>query len=328
MAAHDGQTVRPMIQRALEAARCARPIAALALATVIVAGCSETPPPAATPISAAPTGTNPDPAVRSVIDAHWTGFEDRDGSWRVLVRTIGEDRQRLDLQPSDESFVFPNACPGCNHSEATVALTVYERGAYDPAAVRTGEPVTVNGAQGHFVAPRWPAGPVLGWEYAPDSWATAQGRSQTTGDLARLQDVASRLRPAERLPIGFPLSLSTLPQDMPLSGVSGGSPGPRLTLSFDGLSVRLWATDEFPAHRVEGSRRFEVFSVPVQIGGRDGFLLEDNPTKEAGINVAPGVTVTFELSSATLKLQDVLDDVEWAPDPTAETSWRAVADWT
>jgi hypothetical protein len=115
---------------------------------------------------------------------------------------------------------------------------------------------------------------------------------------------------------------------MPLSGLVGGSPGPRLTLSFDGLSVRLWASDEFPAHRVEGGRRLEVFTVPVKIGGRDGFLLADNPTKEAAVTVAPGVTVTFDVTSATLKVQDVLDDVVWAPDPAVETTWPAVADWT
>ena len=311
------------------AVRRALTIAALVLVTVTAASCTEAQSPPAAPAPGSATSTSAAaPAARSGIDPRWTGFDDADGSWRVLGRDIGAGRQRLDLQPADETFVFPNECPGCNHSEATVALTVYERGGYDPAAVRTGEPVTVEGAQGHFVAPRWPAGPVLAWEYAPNSWATAQGRSQMTGDLARLQDVASRWRPAEHLPIGFPLQLSTLPADTPLSGVSGGSPGPRLTLSFDGLSVRLWASDDFPAHRVEGGRRVEVYTVPVQIGGWDGFLLEDNPAKEAAVTVAPGVTVTFDMTSATLKLQDVLDDVVWAPDPAVEATWPAVADWT
>ena len=122
------------------AVRRALTIAALVLVTVTAASCTEAQSPPAAPAPGSATSTSAAaPAARSGIDPRWTGFDDSDGNWRVLVREIGEDRQRLDLQPADESFVFPNECPGCNHSEATVALTVYERGGYDPAAVRTGE---------------------------------------------------------------------------------------------------------------------------------------------------------------------------------------------
>lgn len=298
-----------------------------AFATVVVTGCAGPQPPIP-PSSVAPSSTVAAPAVRSAVDPTWVGFDDADGSWRVLGREIERSRQRLDLQPADESWVFPADCPGCNHSAATAAVTLYAPGAYDPAAAETGEPVTVNGAEGFFAGPRWPAGPVLAWPYDRNAWATVQGRSQTTGDLAPLQDIAARLRPAEHLAIGFPLRLSTLPPDMPLTGVLGGSPGPRLALSFDGLTIRLWASDEFPAHRIEDSRRVEVYTVPVDIGGREGFLHADNPTREAAVRVAPGVTVTFELTGTALKLRDALDSVVWANAPADETSWPSVADWT
>ncbi|MGU3500363.1 hypothetical protein [Mycobacterium sp. C31M] len=319
--------------------------AALVATMTVFTGCAQPASPPATTATA--TAAAPAPAVRTVIDPRWITVDTADGAWWVLNHEISRNRQRFDLQPDDETFVYPNECAGCNHPAWTAALTVYARGVFDPAVAMAGEPVTVGGAEGYLTPPRWPAGPVLTWRYDTNSWATVQGTTESTGDLARLLDIAVRVRVADRTAIRYPLSLATLPADVPLSGVVGGRDGP-LTLSFDAcgsgvfelpviacsdvsdrLDIRWWASDEFPEHRIDGGQRKEAFTQPVQIGGRDGFLHEFRPTAEAAITVAPGVTVTFELSGpGSLQLGDVLAAVRWAPDPADKNSWPAVADWT
>ena len=315
----------------------ARLIITLAAATAVFAGCAgpQQPPDPASSTTSAPSTASAGPAVRSVIDPRWIAVDDGDGAWRVVYRGVDRDRVHYGLRPADETYVYPNECTACNHPAHTAALAVYARGAFDSAAVRTGEPATVAGHEGHVLPPRWPAGPVLAWQYDTSSWATVHAMTESTGDPARLQEVATRLDTAQREPIRYPLSLQTLPLDMPLTEIIEGENSPH-TLSFgyggtasQTLDIRLWASDEFPEHRSAGGDRIEVFTVPVDIGGRDGFRHVSRPADEAAITVAPGVTVSFELSGGgELDLTEVLDHVVWAPDPADRNSWPAVTDWT
>ena len=107
----------------------------------------------------------------------------------------------------------------------------------------------------------------------------------------------------------------------------------------DILGITFWASDEFPSYRVDGGGKHELYTLPVKIGGRDGYLHEDNPTTAAAIKVAPGVTVTFSFSGPrsgngsvasppSSRIEDVLRNVVWAPDVSDESTWPAVADWT
>jgi hypothetical protein len=328
--------------------RSAAAIATVGAVVTLAAGCAA--PPSSTANAPNNAAAAPTAGVGSRIDPGWLGFSSPDGNWKVLARNIAHDRQTLDLQPSDETFEFPNECSGCNHPPATAILTVYARGAYDPVAVRTGQPVTVNGGDGFFLSPRWPAGAVLAWQYGKNAWATAQGRSKTAGDLDRLLELAAQVHPTERTPVRFPLSLATLPADMPSSSVDSWGANFQTTLSFDGcgdgkfavpvaacarpsdrLSIRLSRSDEFSSYRVvNGGQRREVYTVPVKIGGREGYLHEDH-VNEAAIKVVPGLVVVFGLSGPSGppadRLEDVLANVEWAPDPDDEATWPAVTDW-
>ena len=323
----------------------------LGVVAVVVMGCTSPPPPdVGDPVAASI------PAVGSRIDPGWPRFGSPDGNWKVVSRKIGHDRQTLGIRPSDETYEYPNDCLGCNHPSATALLTIYATGAYDPVAVNAGQPVTVNDGEGFFLPPRWPAGAVLAWQYGRNAWVTAHGRSTTTGELDRLLELAAEVRPTERTPVRFPLSLVTLPADMPLSSVDSWGEVNRTTLLFDGrgagtfevpvaacatasdrLSVRLLRSDHFTSYRSEAGRRHEVYTIPVQIGGRDGYLHEDRDT-EAAIKVGPGLVVVFELSGPfaedgskarppTTRFDDVLGTVVWAPEPADEATWADVADW-
>jgi hypothetical protein len=300
-------------------------------------------PPAASAPSSAPAA--PAPAIRSVIDPRWMSVGAPGWNWKVLSHHITHDRQVFDLQPPDETFTFPNECRGCNHPEATAVLTVYAQGVYDPAAVATGQEVAVNDDRGYYLPPRWPAGAVLAWQYDDNAWATAQGRSQTAAELGTLQELATQLRPTERTPVRFPVSLSALPADMPLSWAGMGRFMNDPTLSFDGcgdsrfqvpvaacsepsdtLSMRLNRANEFSTHKMTGGRRQEVYTIPVRIGGKEGFINEGEST-EAAIKAAPGVIVVFDYTGSADRFKDVLENVVWAPDPGDEQTWPAVVDW-
>ncbi|MCT7659458.1 hypothetical protein [Mycobacterium deserti] len=318
---------------------------ALGCALAIIAACG-TPQTADAPAAtSAPHSAAAAPSVRSVIDPRYMSLGAPDWDWKVLSHHITHDRQVFDLQPPEETFTFPNKCRGCNHPAATARLTVYAQGGYDPAAVVTGQEVTVDAGEGYYLPPRWPAGAVLAWEYDKNAWATAQGRSQTAAELGLLQELATQLRPAERIPIRFPASLSTLPADMPLSWAGNQLRIDDTQLSFDGcgqgpfdvpvaacsepsdkLSMRLNRANEFSSHKVTERGRQEVYTVPVQIGGKEGFINEGRST-EAAIKAAPGVIVVFDYTGPADRFAEVLKNVVWAPDLIDEATWPAVADW-
>lgn len=284
------------------------------------------------------------PPVRSVIDPQWMGFGSPDWNWTLKHQDIRPDRWEFDLQPLDETFTYPNDdCTGCNHSSTTAVLTVYAPRAYDPAALYTGQEVAVNGIAGYYIAPRWPAGAMLAWQYADGAWATVHGRSETAAALPRMLDIADHLRPEERTPVTFPLSLSTLPVDMPLSQAGTGF---NTYLTFDGcgderyevpvavcdepadrLRMQLDRFDDFSSHEWSGGQRREVYTIPVRIGGREGFIHESDPT-EAAIKAAPGVIVVFRYDGSAERFTKMLGDVVWATDVADESTWPAVADWT
>jgi hypothetical protein len=312
------------------------------LALVVVAACGtqqhDTP-------SAPPSSTTTSP-YRSVVDPFWLELADTESNWKLIGRDVRRDRQTLSLQPRDETFDLPD-CPGCNQSPATAVLTVYAWGAYDSAAVTTGERVTVNGVDGYYLPARWPKGAVLAWRYDQNNWATVQGRTTMTADLDRLRDLAARFRPAERSPVRFPLRLEKSPDRMPLAWIDDYVEAGRSRLAFDTcgrasfgdsdagcaegvehLTITLARADDFEAYRVEdGGKRRELYTVPVKIGGRDGFLNEEHTT-EAAIKVAPGVLIEFAYGGSAERFPDVLSDVVWAPDVSDQSSWIDVADWT
>jgi hypothetical protein len=273
-------------------------------------------------------------------------FESPGGAWKVVGRDIAHDRQTVRVQPSDETFEFPNECLGCNHSSATASVTVYARGAYDPAAAMTGRPVSVNGAEGYFLPPRWPAGAVLAWQYGKYAWATAHGMSETTGSMDRLLGLAALVQPARRIPVRLPLSLSTLPADMPLSSADSWGSSVRARLSFDRCGARMFDTpvaacakpsDTLSVRLVDSGEFSAAGLESVKIGDRDGYLRKAQST-EAAIEVAQGVVVEFSLLGPPVpdgrgsgapehSLEDLLAHVRWASNPADETTWPAVADW-
>lgn len=293
----------------------------------------------------APAGAPAAAEIRSVIDPRWMGVGEPDRNWRLLSRDIERDRQVFGLQPIGETMDFPN-CSGCNHAPVTAQVTIYAKGAYDRAAVSIGEPVTVNGADGYHLAPRWPAGALLAWRYDTDAWVTVHGMSAMSAEPDRLLDLAAQVRPTDRTAFRFPLRLDTLPSDMPLSGVQEFLDGGTSKVFFDGcgrarfaagdlacppgadtLSITYAARDDFSTARYERGRRHELFNVPVTIGGRDGFLLEGDDTA-AAIKAAPGVVVEFAYSGSADRFRELLTEVVWPPDLDDESTWPAVDDWT
>ena len=71
-------------------------------------------------------------------------------------------------------------------------------------------------------------------------------------------------------------------------------------------------------------------TVPVQVGGKDG--LYDEEFGEAAVPLDDGSLAVFDLSAPqdttpTVALTDILETVEWAPDPGSDATWRPSGDW-
>ncbi|SEH73692.1 hypothetical protein SAMN04489835_3472 [Mycolicibacterium rutilum] len=277
-------------------------------------------------------------------------------NWVDLERHITPDFQLFGFRPTDETGT-PSPCQGCGVNPPTAYVKVYAPGRFDPATVRSGQPVDVDGRAGFFrpfgenTAPE-PDGfrdATLTWEYADDAWATARGLTPVTAGRDRLLELARALRPDERTAVRAPLRLGAVPPQLPLVHVHTTyqpiySPdsdvgtvlgfGPCVTLTKEqkcrdeaaptgSLSVRILDRDEF----TDGSHRAEVDRA---IGGRAGRY--DGSLFWAAILLAPGVYVQFDMdppgeSRSTETFERVLNSVAWAPDPGTQADWPPITDW-
>jgi hypothetical protein len=291
----------------------------------------------------------PPPAVASQFDARWLGVTpNQPDGWEELSRRITADFQQFEFRPVDETE-FMRGCNGC--APWTAELTAYAPGKFDPAEARTGQPASVNGADDGFFRPVDDTeDAMLTWQYADNAWATAVGMTSATGKLDQLIELARALKPAERNPIRLPLSFANLPTNMPLAEITiDTSPlqdarldyGTRLEYApcamTDAYAVRdgMVHTDKLSVHirpddyrPPTGGREHKM--VPVKVGGKDG--LYDEVMHDVVVQVAPGMLVEFGLSgpsypSNRVSLEQILADVQWAPDPGNEATWRPVTDW-
>lgn len=325
---------------------------------VLAVGCSgnQAPTvPSSTPAASVPAGSTPaasTPVTRpattiSKFDPRWMTLE-TPSSWTEVDRRVTRDFQQFGLRPAAETE-SPRNCNGCGVQPPTLFLTAYAPGAFDPAPLLAGQPVTVNAqGDGFFTAAAGSDDAVLAWKYADDAWATARGRTTITSDPERMLEIARALRAGERTAIRVPLSAPYLPATLPLAEISVDRGAYGTALSFaacgrtdvgavpdcygeaDSLRIQIWPTDGYDGHIDEGR------SEPVRIGGRDGLL--DPALRRAAVQVAPGVLVVAELNGPfgqpgqpgaepEADLADILATVAWAPDPANEQTWSPVADW-
>lgn len=313
--------------------------------TVPPAGPAASRPAASTPAASTPV-TRPATTI-SQFDPRWMTLE-TPSSWTEADRRVTRDFQQFGLRPVAETEL-PRNCNGCGVQPPTLFLTAYAPGAFDPAPFLAGQPMTVNAqGDGFFSAAAGSDDAVLAWKYADGAWATARGRTTITSDPERMLEIARALRPGERAAIRVPVSTPYLPATLPLAEISVDRGAYGTTLSFaacgrtdvgavpdcygeaDSLRIQIWPSDGYAGHIDE--RRSE----PVRIGGRDGLL--DPMSRQAAVQVAPGVLVVIELSGPFgqpgqsepkpgADLGDILATVVWAPDPANEQTWSPVADW-
>jgi hypothetical protein len=109
-------------------------------------------------------------------------------------------------------------------------LKAYAPGQYDPSGAQAGKPADVDGDGGFFRAAgeertkpdAFPDGyqdATLTWQYADDAWAIVRGLTTITYDFDRMLELARAVRPTERTPVRYPLSLANAPARMPLASV-------------------------------------------------------------------------------------------------------------
>lgn len=266
-------------------------------------------------------------------------------NWEESDREITSDFQRFGFRPVDENEL-PRRCNGCGVEPPTAFLTVYARDKFDPTEAQAGEPVSVNANNdGFFRASVGTEDAVLTWQYEPNAWATVLGRTTTTSELDRMLELAHAIRPAARTPIRLPMSLSSVPAQMPLAEINvdhgdygtslhfgacprtGVGSAPDCHDDGDTIRVQIWPSDDYVGHIDENK------AVPVKVDGKNG-LFEER-THEAGVQVQPGMLVVFEISPPytnpptrpKANLKDILAGVVWAPEPGNDATWRPVADW-
>lgn len=284
-------------------------------------------------------------ATATQFDPQWMGLvPNQPRGWEELNRTITGDFQQFSLRPIDESE-YRYGCNGC--APWTVDLTAYAPGKFDPTEARTGRPVSVIGdGDGFLVTDEAKHAATIGWQYAENAWATVRGTTVATTDLDRMVELAHALQPAERTPIRLPLSLANLPDDIPLAQIDVDAHrdepakpdyGTRIEfaacgltdigasrpcrLATENLSVRILPIDY---REPRGGMKHDV--VPVKVGGRDG--LYDESVYRISVQLQPGMLVVFEPGGRDPSaVRDILANVEWAPDPGNEATWRPVSDW-
>jgi hypothetical protein len=300
-----------------------------------------------TSASAAPT---PPPTV-SQFDARWMALTpNQPQGWEELNRRITGDFQQFNLRPIDETESI-YGCNGC--ALWTVDLTAYAPGKLDLTEARTGRPVSVN-ADGDGFLREDPAkhAATLTWQYADNAWATVRGMTSKTIQLDRMVELAHALKPAERTPIRLPMSVANVPAVMPLAQVNISKSEYGTILSFapcgwtdvsgagacvretETMSVHIWPADGYYGHFQEEG------TVPMKIGGKDG-LFDDalnGAGDHAAVQVQPGMLVVFDCglpgphyagtpAEPPTSLKNILANIEWAPDPGNEATWRPVSDW-
>ena len=299
----------------------------------IVSGCDSRSVTTGTP--AAP----PDTAATTVVqfDPRWMSLA-APASWRETERRVTAEFQQFGLRPADEDEL-PRNCNGCGVDPPTAYLTAYAPGEFDPAAMRTAEPVSVDPDTGGFYrASEASQDAVLAWQYAQDAWATVRGRTSATSEPGRMLELARALRPDDRTAIRVPLSMPDVPPPMSLAELTvvreqfgttlefgncgktdvGGSPDCGGDAGY--LRVQIWPADD-PSGLVD-----DKGATPARIGGRDGLYAADGDS--AAVQVRPGMLVVFSLAAPKADLKDILATLTWAPDPADEQTWRPVADWT
>lgn len=310
---------------------------------LVAMGCSSqqtTDPPLQASASANSTSVSPSPTVASQFDARWMGvIPNQPQGWEELGRTINADFQEFNFKPLGEVEV--PRCNGC--APWTAALIAYAPGKFEPTQARSGQPVSVIGDNDGFYHPaNETEDAMLYWQYADNAWAAIRGRTTMTGELDNMRVLAGALRAGERTPVRLPLTLTTLPADMPLAeidsddlgygtrvkfsecGPPGFSYGEGCKVDADYLGVQIWPKGDYFG-TIQGDQ-----SVPVQVGGKDG--LYDERIHEAAVRVAPKMIVKFQLdrpgaAKPIANLKEILANVTWAPDPGNEATWPAVTDW-
>lgn len=307
----------------------------MAALTVVagVAGCGSPSTTTGTP-TAAPATT---PTTVVQFDPQWMSLA-APPSWRETQRRITGEFQQFGLRPADEDE-SPRRCNGCGVAPPTAILTAYAPGAFDAAAVRTAEPVTVDAdTDGFYRASQASEDALLAWQYAEDSWATVRGRTSLTSEPGRMLELARALRPDDRTAIRTPLSIPDVPPPMSLAELTVVREEYGTTLEFGAcgktdisasldcwddagyLRVQIWPADD-PSGLFD-----DEGAVPATIGGRDGSYAADGLS--AAVQVQPGMLAVFELEAPQADLRTILGTVNWASDPADEQTWRPVAEWT
>jgi hypothetical protein len=315
------------------AAKLPRILTATVAFVALVSGCDSW---------SATTGTSvasPDTGSATVVqfDPRWMSLA-APPSWRETERRITGEFQQFGLRPLDEDDL-PRNCNGCGEDPPTAYLTAYAPGKFDPAAMRSAEPVSVDPDTGGFYrASEASQDAVLAWQYAPDAWATVRGRTSATSEPGRMLELARALRPDDRTAIRVPLGIPDVPPPMKLTELTVVREKYGTTMEFGScgrtdvggsrdcwddagyLSVQIWPTGDTSGHIDDKG------ATPGRIGGRDGVYAAGGDS--AAVQVTPGMLVVFSLTAPEADLKDILATLTWAPDPADEQTWRPVADWT
>lgn len=143
-------------------------------------------------------------------------------------------------------------------------VVAYAAGAYDPSAVRTGQPVNVQGHRGYFAMTTSSADqvdgvqhpskvPTLAWEFTPDRWVAVQGwDAATTPALKRLDPLTEEKRVARAVdtsavkPLLLPYQVGYLPAGLQRGG------GRDYGIADDWTSY-LWFVDSRPSSTPNGN---------------------------------------------------------------------------
>jgi hypothetical protein len=309
-------------------------VSLISAAVLVAAGCGSSPSTQQSPqASSSPTSSAPasPPAVASLIDARWMGFDtSRPWNWQEVERRLVPGFQRFGFRPVGET-TSPRPCQGCGINPPTVEVTVYNPGVYDPSGARTGRPVDVSGRSGFIGVPQrdhpindpnYPildpseifASVMLVWEYDDNAWATVRAMTPMTSDLDRMLELARAVRPDERTPVRLPLSLRFMPANMPLAAVHtdfmpvySATSDVGTTLAFGACASDVKGDECAQKAQESGSFGIEILQrddypessvlqpVDRTIGGRDG--RSDPKYLWAAIQVEKGVYVEFNLIS-------------------------------
>jgi hypothetical protein len=116
-------------------------------------------------------------------------------------------------------------------------LTLYRPGAFDPAGVKGGQSLTVDGHPALQTVGKAGTGEegnrTLAWQYAKNAWATVStySRSATDPSAKDIEAVVSGLKPAEPAPAKLPFSMSYVP-----SGYKAVESGTHAMSGLDGIA--------------------------------------------------------------------------------------------